>query len=73
MTLKKQLKQTLGKKATRRVYAAAPWVGGALAVAAGVVVQRRGVRRVVEDIRDLSSTVEDRARESHLRTSDSER
>jgi hypothetical protein len=57
MTLKKQMKRHLGKKATRRIYAAMPWVGGAVALAAGVLLQKRGVRGVLEDVRDIPSSV----------------
>jgi hypothetical protein len=62
MTLKKQMKRYLGKKATRRIYASAPWVGGALALAAGVLVQRRGLRGVMNDTRDLTSSVSETVR-----------
>ena len=51
MTLKKQMKRHLGKKATRRIYLSAPWLGTALAVAAGVALRRRGVRGALDDIR----------------------
>ena len=44
MTIKKQLRQVLGKKATRRMYKAAPWVGGAIALASvGGAMRRRSV------------------------------
>lgn len=33
MTLKKHLKQHLGRKATRRIYKTMPWVGGVIALA----------------------------------------
>ena len=42
MTLKKQMKQRIGKRATRRVYSVAPWVGAALAVGAGTLMTRNG-------------------------------
>ena len=62
MTLKKQLRRHLGKKTTKRLYNWLPWVGGAAALAAGVLVERRGVRGAVQDVRDLSSSVRERAR-----------
>ena len=44
MTIKKQLRQIIGKKATRRVYKAAPWVGGAIAlVSVGGAIRRKSV------------------------------
>jgi hypothetical protein len=42
MTLKKQLKNTIGRKATRRLYKAAPWVGAAVALGVGGAVSRSG-------------------------------
>jgi hypothetical protein len=42
MTIKKQLKHVIGKRATRRLYHAAPWVGGLMAVATvGSALRRR--------------------------------
>ena len=60
MTIKKQLKQHIGKKATRRVYGALPWVGGALALAVGAAVRRKGVRGVVQGMRELGSSLTDK-------------
>ena len=57
MILKKQLKRHLGKKTTRRIYAAMPWVGGALAFAASTYLERRGVRGAVNDLREATSSV----------------
>lgn len=34
MTIKKQLRHYVGRKATRRIYKAMPWVGGAVALVA---------------------------------------
>ena len=49
MKLKKQMKNTIGKRATRRVYTAAPWVGAALAIGAGTLMTRNGtVGSVIE-------------------------
>ena len=42
MKLKKQMRNVIGKRATRRIFAAAPWVGAALAVGAGTVMSRNG-------------------------------
>ena len=55
MTIKKQLKRHLGKAATKRIYASAPWIGGVAALAAGVMLQRRGVRGVIDDVRNAAS------------------
>jgi hypothetical protein len=41
MTIKKQLKQLIGKRQARRVSRVAPWVGGAIAVAAVAPALRR--------------------------------
>jgi hypothetical protein len=60
MTIKKYLRQHVGKKAARRIYKAMPWVGGAVALAAGDVVRRRGLRRVVDDVRGFVSSVGER-------------
>jgi hypothetical protein len=49
MTMKKHMKNVIGKKATRRVYSAAPWVGAALAVGAGTMLSRRGTLRSIID------------------------
>jgi hypothetical protein len=57
MTLKKQLKRQLGKKATRRIYAVMPWVGGALALGASAYLERRGLRGALDDLRQLPSSV----------------
>ena len=69
MTLKKQLRRHLGKKTTKRLYSSLPWVGGAVALAAGLLVERRGVRGAVQDVRDLSSSVRNRARGTSGETS----
>jgi hypothetical protein len=61
MTIKKQLKQHIGKKATRRLYGALPWVGGALALAVGAAVRRKRVRGAVPDMRDVGSSLADTA------------
>lgn len=50
MTLKKHMKRRFGKKAARRIVAAMPWVGGALAVVAGAVLQKRRVREAMENV-----------------------
>jgi hypothetical protein len=50
MTLKKQMKRHLGKKTTKRIYTAMPWVGGALAVAAAAVWQNGGLRSLREEV-----------------------
>jgi hypothetical protein len=42
MKLKKQMRNVIGKRATLRIFAAAPWVGAALAVGAGTVMSRNG-------------------------------
>jgi hypothetical protein len=56
MTIKKQLRQIIGKKATRRVYKAAPWVGGAIALASvGGAIRRKSA--------GISDTVRDSARD----------
>ena len=62
MTLKKQMKRYLGKKITRRVYNAAPMAGGLLALAVGAALGRRGVRGLMNDARNLESSIEDRIR-----------
>ena len=62
MTLKKQMKRYLGKKATRRVLDAAPYAGGLLALAVGAAVSRRGVGGLMEDARNLESSIKDRIR-----------
>jgi hypothetical protein len=69
MTLKKQLKRHLGKAATKRIYASAPWIGGAAALAVGVILQRRGVRGVLDDVRNVASgtTAESPAQKSYDR------
>jgi hypothetical protein len=64
MTLKKQMKRYLGKKAARRVYAAMPWVGGVLAIAAGRALHKRGVRRVLDDVREIPTAVGSRIKRS---------
>lgn len=52
MKIKKQLKHYVGRKNTRRIYKAMPWVGGALALAAfNSTVGRRMLN-------DLTRTVE---------------
>lgn len=52
MTIKKQLRQIIGKKATRRVYKAAPWVGGAIALASvGGAIRRKSVG-IPDTVRD---------------------
>ena len=63
-TIKKQMKRHLGKKATRRIYTAMPWVGGVLALAVGTVVQKRGVRGALDDLRDIPSSVSGGTRRS---------
>ena len=51
MTIKKQLRQYVGRKNTRRIYQAMPWVGGALALAAlNTTVGRRMLNRVGESL-----------------------
>ena len=40
MSLKTQMKRQFGKKATRRIYAAMPWVGGGLALVVANVIKR---------------------------------
>ena len=40
-TLKKQLKRHLGKRTTKRIYAAMPWVGGLVALAASATLSKR--------------------------------
>ena len=62
MTLKKQMKRYLGKKATRRVYDAAPYAGGVLALAVGAALTRRGVSGLIKDARSLESSIKDRVR-----------
>ena len=61
MTIKKQLKRHLGKKATRRIYAIMPWAGTALAFAVGAVLQKRGVQGVLDDVRDIPSSIRETA------------
>ena len=73
MSLKKQMKRHLGKKATRRIYAAFPWVGGALALAAGVIVQKRGLRPVLDDVRDLPSSLGEKVRHASSYVADRDR
>ena len=41
MTIKKQLKHLIGKRHARRVSKVAPWVGGAIAIAAVTPALRR--------------------------------
>jgi hypothetical protein len=53
MTLKKQMKRRLGKKATRRIFAVMPWIGGALAVAAGAVLRKQGIPKTMEGVRGM--------------------
>jgi hypothetical protein len=44
MTMKKQLTQYVGRKATRRLYRAMPWVGGVIALATlGGAIRRKGL------------------------------
>ena len=57
MTLKKQMKRNLGKRTTRQIYSAMPWVGGMLALAAATLVRKRGVRGAVEELRDVLYSV----------------
>ena len=64
MTIKKQLKQHIGKKATRRLYGALPWVGGALALAVGAAVRRKRVRGAVQGMRPVGSSLADTKVES---------
>jgi hypothetical protein len=64
MTIKKQLKQHIGKKATRRLYGALPWVGGALALAVGAAVRRKRARGVVQGMPDVGSSLADTKVES---------
>jgi hypothetical protein len=51
MNIKKQLKRHVGKKATRRIYKAMPWVGGAIALAVGGSIASR---RTTGNIRAVS-------------------
>jgi hypothetical protein len=60
MSIKKQLKQHIGKKATRRLYGALPWVGGVLALAAGAALRRKGARGPGQGMRDLKSSLTER-------------
>ena len=54
MTMKKRMKHVIGKKATRRLYNAAPWVGAALAIGAGTMLSRSGaLDSIVEKGRSL--------------------
>lgn len=62
MSLKKQMKRHLGKKATRRIYAAMPWVGGVAALAAAAAFQKGGVRGAINSARDIPSAVNDGVR-----------
>ena len=49
MTIKKQLRQYVGRKNTRRIYNALPWVSGAVALAAlNSSAGRRVLNRAVE-------------------------
>jgi hypothetical protein len=57
MNIKKQLKRHVGKKATRRIYKAIPWVGGAIALAVGSSIASRGVQRTADDLRELAGSV----------------
>ena len=59
MTLKKQMKRHLGKKNTKRIYTAMPWVGGALAVAAAAVWQNGGVRNLRAELNDRGAARRD--------------
>jgi hypothetical protein len=44
MTMRKQLGQYVGRKATRRLYRAMPWVGGIVALATlGTAIRRKGL------------------------------
>lgn len=73
MSLKKQMKRQFGKKATRRIYAAMPWVGGAAALAAAAVLQRGGVRGAMNAMRDIPSTVNDAIQRHTTSERDSDR
>ena len=48
MSLKTQMKRRFGKKATRRIYAAMPWVGGGLALLVANVIKRNTPRAFYE-------------------------
>ena len=48
MTIKKQLKRYVGRKAARRISNAMPWVGGAVALAA---LNSTSGRKVLGDLR----------------------
>ena len=54
MTLRKHIKRHLGKKATKRVYATMPWLGGVVALAAGIALRKRGGR---DGLRDMPSSI----------------
>jgi hypothetical protein len=44
MTMKQQLKQYIGRRATKRLYRAMPWIGGAVALATlGAAIRRKGL------------------------------
>jgi hypothetical protein len=50
MTMKQQLKQYIGRRATKRLYRAMPWIGGVVALATvGATVRRKGLLRGTAD------------------------
>ena len=73
MSIKKQMKRHLGKKATRRIYAAMPWVGGVAALAAAAAFQKRGVRGTINAAPDIPSAVNDRIQRHTTSVSDRDR
>ena len=60
MNIKKQLKQHIGKKATRRIYKAMPWIGGAVALAVGSSIASRGGQRPVDSVRGAANALGNR-------------
>jgi hypothetical protein len=55
VTIKKQMRQIIGKKATRRAYRAAPWVGGAIALASVGGAMRRKTAGIDDALRGASA------------------
>ena len=55
MRLKKQMKRHFGRKATQRIYAAAPWVGSGIALLVGTVLKRRGGRQSLSEHSSIDS------------------
>ena len=52
MTIKKQLRQYVGKRTAKRVTRVMPFVAGAVAFAIGNAIRERGVRASVNGLRD---------------------